>query len=193
MGQVGPDCAPGEFFSGVYEFGRNRVQTMTSLTARTSMGFTIRSRQGGCPLGSEMMMERAPETFRYASRVESKWTFRSKEPPGGGTEALPLSITRFGADVDEQGLCPGRAGNPDDQPAAKPRLRRGAPTAMAVEVSYDDGATWQRLRLHREDVRRWTAGVNTPRTASFVSLRARAVDASGNSVEQTVIRAYELP
>jgi hypothetical protein len=32
-----------------------------------------------------------------------------------------------------------------------------------------------------------------PARASFASLRATTADAAGNSVEQTVIRAYALP
>ena len=37
-----------------------------------------------------------------------------------------------------------------------------------------------------------TVLVDHPRSASYVSLRARAVDSSGNTAEQTVIRAYGI-
>ncbi|MFC3501090.1 hypothetical protein ACFOOK_08955 [Micromonospora krabiensis] len=36
----------------------------------------------------------------------------------------------------------------------------------------------------------WTARLKAPKGASYVSLRARAADRSGNSVAQTVIRAF---
>ena len=61
----------------------------------------------------------------------------------------------------------------------------------AVEVSYDDGKTWQRVRLTR-DHGRWQATVDHPRGAQFVSLRASVADRVGNSHKVTVIRAYAL-
>jgi hypothetical protein len=47
-----------------------------------------------------------------------------------------------------------------------------------IEVSDDDGVTWKQ-----------TAGL-VPAGAKPVSLRVTAQDAAGNSVTQTVIRAY---
>jgi hypothetical protein len=65
----------------------------------------------------------------------------------------------------------------------------GATTSLRVEVSYDDGATWTRVQLRREHGRT-VAVLNHPDGPAFVSLRATAGDAKGNSVEQTIIRAY---
>jgi hypothetical protein len=52
-------------------------------------------------------------------------------------------------------------------------------------VSFDDGATWKPVRL-KDDA----ALVPLPGGEGFVSLRATAADSDGNTVEQTVIRAY---
>jgi hypothetical protein len=61
----------------------------------------------------------------------------------------------------------------------------------AVQVSYDDGATWQPVHLVRSRDQ-WLAVVAHPKDAKFVSLKAQANDASGNTVDQTIIRAYGL-
>lgn len=64
----------------------------------------------------------------------------------------------------------------------------GAQEPDVVEVSYDDGATWTRVRAdHRDSYR-----LDAPRKARFASLRVSADDSAGNSVEQTVIRAVGL-
>jgi hypothetical protein len=63
--------------------------------------------------------------------------------------------------------------------------------SLRVEVSYDDGRTWQPVEL-----RRGPGGTRAilahPRGAGFVSLRAKAADSAGNTVEQTIIRAYRI-
>jgi hypothetical protein len=63
---------------------------------------------------------------------------------------------------------------------------------LTVAVSYDDGRTWQPTVLTRASDGTWTAQLQHPNRAGFVSLRARAIDQSGNSVEQTIIHAYRI-
>ena len=58
-------------------------------------------------------------------------------------------------------------------------------------MSYDDGKTWTAARVER-DHDRWTASVEHPRGAEFVSLRASVGDGDGNAVTQTITRAYAL-
>ena len=59
-----------------------------------------------------------------------------------------------------------------------------------MDVSYDDGRTWTAAPVTAQG-QSWSAAVRHP-ARGFVSLRARASDAAGNTVEQTVIRAYQL-
>jgi hypothetical protein len=61
--------------------------------------------------------------------------------------------------------------------------------SLAVEASYD-GKTWASVPV-RKTRTGWTATLNQP-SAGFVSLRAKARDLSGNTVDQTILRAYEL-
>jgi hypothetical protein len=59
--------------------------------------------------------------------------------------------------------------------------------SLSVQVSYDDGKTWRAAPV--------IAGVvvlNHPKAAGFVSFRAKATDVKGNTVEQTIIRAYKI-
>jgi hypothetical protein len=61
------------------------------------------------------------------------------------------------------------------------------PGRLTVQVSVDDGATWQPVPVVGGRVR-----VEHPAGHGFVSLKAAAADAAGNRVEQTVIRAYRF-
>ncbi|MER7368594.1 hypothetical protein [Nonomuraea wenchangensis] len=60
----------------------------------------------------------------------------------------------------------------------------GTPARLPV---YDDGATWTRAEVHGP-----AAVLRHPAGDGYVSLRARAVDGSGNTAEQTIIRAYRI-
>jgi hypothetical protein len=63
--------------------------------------------------------------------------------------------------------------------------------ALGVQVSYDDGATWTTAPTQR-DGDRGHAVLHDPASAGFASLRISARDAAGDSVTQTVIRAYQI-
>jgi hypothetical protein len=57
-------------------------------------------------------------------------------------------------------------------------------------VSYDDGKTWKQARVEREGDG-GEAQVRHPNGSGFVSVKAAATDSRGNTVEQTIIRAYQ--
>ncbi|HEX6685282.1 MAG TPA: S8 family serine peptidase [Candidatus Limnocylindrales bacterium] len=68
-------------------------------------------------------------------------------------------------------------------------------STLKLWVSYDDGATWQRAITHREDGSGFEAVLHHPRldrTTGAVSLRVEATDSTGNTVSQTIQRAYGL-
>lgn len=60
-----------------------------------------------------------------------------------------------------------------------------------VEVSYDDGVTWAKAKVEKKG-QTWNVVLDHPRKGDYVSLRASAQDRAGNSVKQTLIRAYPL-
>jgi subtilisin family serine protease len=118
------------------------------------------------------------------------WTFRE---PGAAAaiKPVPLLVVRASGEVDDQGRAP--AGcvyvlslTAQRQPGAPAiRLER-----LRVEASFDDGATWTDARTVRAGEGGF-ALVHHPTAAGFVSLRITARDARGNTVTQTVIRAYQ--
>ncbi|GII92448.1 hypothetical protein Ssi02_26790 [Sinosporangium siamense] len=72
-----------------------------------------------------------------------------------------------------------------------PGAARSGVRSLTLEVSTDDGATWQPLPVKRRGAT-WTAQVTNPGSPGAVSLRGTAVDRAGNKVVQTVIRAYGI-
>jgi hypothetical protein len=104
--------------------------------------------------------------------------------------ALDLSTVRFAPDLDDRTAAP--AGRRVVVPVSLQRqIASGAARAkaLAVQVSYDDGATWRPVAVHRS-LRGQFVTLDHPRGSGFVSLKATATDTSGNTVEQVVIRAY---
>ncbi|SPL88145.1 peptidase S8 and S53, subtilisin, kexin, sedolisin [[Actinomadura] parvosata subsp. kistnae] len=57
-----------------------------------------------------------------------------------------------------------------------------------MDVSYDDGASWKVTWSGANG----TVPLRHPAMDGFVSLRARSKDSAGNTVEQTIIRAYRI-
>lgn len=124
----------------------------------------------------------------YSSLVSAAWTFRSQRTKK--LAALPLAAVRFRPVVDDEGRAkPGRAVVPVSvqwQPGSKPWLVR----QLTVDVSYDDGRTWERGSLRRTALGKWELTVRPPAGTTYVSLRAKAEGTGGNGVEQTILRAY---
>jgi hypothetical protein len=124
-----------------------------------------------------------------STKVSAEWGFRS----GHTTAATPLPLLSIGFDpkLDLTNRAPRNALFPvpfrvDRQPGAQ----GGKAEPNQVEVSHNDGRTWQRVPvLHVNGT--WLAVIQNP-ASGFVSLRASAADQDGNTVTQTVIRAYQV-
>ncbi|MFK4083674.1 S8 family serine peptidase [Kribbella sp. NPDC020789] len=118
----------------------------------------------------------------FSSRQTAAWTFRSSTTTAPAP--LPLMLIRFAPELDDRNQAPGGW---FAVPVNVQRRNRETLTSLAVEVSYDDGATWKPAKMRGQ-----TALVDHPRRPGFVSLRATATDSAGNKAEQTVIHAYQL-
>ncbi|NGY62506.1 S8 family serine peptidase [Lentzea sp. NEAU-D13] len=124
-----------------------------------------------------------------STKVSAEWGFRS----GHTTAATPLPLLSIGFDpkLDLTNRAPRNTLFPvpfrvDRQPGSQ----GGKAKPNQVEVSHDDGQTWQRVPvLHANGA--WLAVIQNP-AAGFVSLRASAADQDGNTVTQTIIRAYQV-
>ncbi|MEV6104032.1 S8 family serine peptidase [Streptomyces sp. NPDC051940] len=147
---------------------------------------------------------------KLSPTTHTEWTFRSQAPttdavPGcladkpGATlcEALPIMHIGYRAPVDTYN----RTGAGETFTFAVNAVRsadyRGSvPVVKAtVQVSYDNGATWQDAVVTGGSKGRYEATVRHPKlsaTDGFVSIRTTVEDADGNRTVQVVNHAYGL-
>ncbi|MFI6757586.1 S8 family serine peptidase [Micromonospora sp. NPDC050417] len=127
----------------------------------------------------------------YSTRTRTEWGFTSAPGPEGGAVTLPLIQVDYQVSTDEAG----RAGRRAELTVAPVRLEAVAGSAgirgVTVELSYDDGVTWQPTSLTRTGDG-WRTSLRAPASATFVSVRTTARDGQGNTVSQTVVRAFGL-
>ncbi|MGN9892542.1 S8 family serine peptidase [Micromonospora sp. L31] len=133
---------------------------------------------------------RSDPAFTLSTVVDAEWTFKSGHVGDGELVKLPMTAIRYTPELDIDNRAP--AGRMFAIPVSLDRQVGAAPgqtTALTVEASFDDGKTWQELTVRRSGEKA-VAWVRNPAGTGFVSLRAAATDTSGNTVKQTVIRAY---
>ncbi|MGW3498784.1 S8 family serine peptidase [Streptomyces sp. NPDC001020] len=133
-----------------------------------------------------------------STTVETAWTFRSAAVAPGAddevrTEALPLDVVRFIAPVDTAN----QTARTRHTLTARVERQAGAAASrtksLTVQVSFDDGATWQDAPVASNGTAKHRVTITPPAgSGSFVSLKATARTADGGTVEQTILRAYRL-
>ena len=134
-----------------------------------------------------------------STQTRSAWTFRSAQTPD--VQPLPLIDVDY-VDVRKAGTNRS-ALDPTNAAARNARVelvlaathQQGsiAPAVrqMSVEVSYDDGATWEEASV--EGGRgNFVASYRHAAAGDYVSLRIHARDTAGGRLDQTLIRAYRL-
>lgn len=127
--------------------------------------------------------------YPLSTQASLAWTFRSGHVDEATEVPLPVSVVRFDVRLDQHNTAPaGRAYPVPVQVVPQPGSAAAAVTDLTVEVSYDDGQTWQEVPVRGGRL----VVLHHPDGDGFVSLRASATDADGNTVEQTVIRAYRI-
>ncbi|NRQ35943.1 S8 family serine peptidase [Nonomuraea sp. NN258] len=123
----------------------------------------------------ELSTRRTSAEWTTATATETAWTFRSKP----GDRVLPLLQVDYDVRAERPGLVGFTVRHQDGVSGARAKDLR-------LEVSYDDGATWRGQPVIPLGGGRYNAIVLRPHP----SLRVTASDSAGNTVEQTVIRAY---
>ncbi|MER6540553.1 S8 family peptidase, partial [Streptomyces sp900105755] len=170
----------------VYRNGRLVAQSDTGAWG----GFEVPAGKAGYRL--DLTTARTSADWQFGTGTRTSWTFTSDT--AATATLLPLLQVDYSAPVDlRNAVGPHRSHTlgldvrmPDGLPAP-----RGV--TLKVEASYDDGRTWHTARTARHGGTRFTAAVERPsgvRGDAYVSLRVTAVDAAGNTVRQTVDRAY---
>ncbi|MBM0279408.1 protease-associated domain-containing protein [Micromonospora tarensis] len=146
---------------------------------------------GDLPYRLVVQTTQDPTVGRYSTSTDTRWTFRSKAPAAGvESNVLPLLQLDYTVDTDPAGTAPGRTDLTVSAAHLPGATGCGNVRSISLEISYDDGAHWQRQSLDRSRDGSWTANLRAPRNAGYVSLRASATDDAGNSVSQQVIRAF---
>lgn len=144
---------------------------------------TICEIDGVPPLGRYRVESSATRSVADTStKVSVVW-----EVDHDGTPALPVQVVRFSPALDAANSAPG--GGTFAVPVSvqrNPGAKAADVLSLTVEVSYDDGAHWTKV-----PVVGGKALLNHP-AGGRVSLRAKATDTAGNTVDQTIIRAYRL-
>jgi hypothetical protein len=132
------------------------------------------------------------DLLELSTRLQMAWTFRSAHAAGNTPADLPLIHAQFKPPLNTRGEA--AAGSV----ARIPILLRqdGSSSAvkvkhLTVDVSFDEGQSWKRVPVKHER-HQWAAFVAHPKQGRYVSLRTFVSDLSGNTVEQTLIRAYAL-
>jgi hypothetical protein len=126
-----------------------------------------------------------------STRTRTEWRFHA-EPRG--SESAPVELPALDVAYAVGGL---------DLANDAPRLTTatvtighqtgsagGEVTGARLWWSPDDGATWHRTALRRTDAGVYAADLRVPAGTEHVSLRFRAKDKAGATINQTVIRAY---
>jgi hypothetical protein len=125
------------------------------------------------------------------TKADVTWTFKE---PGAAAPAVPLPVivVRATGAVDVQSRAPaGQRFRLELAAQHQPGSTVARLTQLRVEASFDDGAHWAAVPTEFTD-HSGCAFVNHPARNGFVSLRITARDAAGNSVVQTVLRAYQI-
>ncbi|MGW1723326.1 S8 family serine peptidase [Streptomyces sp. NPDC002306] len=129
----------------------------------------------------------------YSTRTRTEWGFTSSTNTQDYTAITPLPVVQldYAVPTDLSGKAHRRTGLTVTPSHLKGAAGAGAIRTVTLEVSYDDGVTWHRTTLRHKGAD-WTASLNAPHKSRFASLRTTAKDAKGNSVSQTLIRAFGL-
>ncbi|MEV8638288.1 S8 family serine peptidase [Streptosporangium sp. NPDC051023] len=120
-----------------------------------------------------------------STEVDSAWTFASAHAAENTRYAVP-SIRYV-----PQGLDDSNRARPGSTTEIAITADGGRLDTLRVEASFDDGGTWQDLRLTRTGTG-WSTSVTNPATPGYVTLRATGSGPGFPKVKQTVTRAYAV-
>jgi subtilisin family serine protease len=156
----------------------------------------VRVPSGTLPYHLVLDASRPADPWRLSTRTHTEWDFVSSSNDSDHFEPFALLQMEYRLDTDLRGDV--KAGTTQQVrlkpiPQAGGGPSTGAITSVTLDVSYDDGATWQPVTL-RKGADGWrTASLKlAKRPGGFLSVRATGKTDAGFGIEQEVIRAYGL-
>ncbi|WSA78753.1 S8 family serine peptidase [Streptomyces sp. NBC_01799] len=150
---------------------------------------------GNLPYRVVLDAERPGDVFRLSTRTHTEWTFMSDTVDSDIFEPFSVLNLDYKLESDLHGDI---KANATQKIALKPVSMDlgtvpGTVTKVKLDVSYDDGATWQKVTLAKGAHGYWTGSFRTAKKrGGFLSVRASAGTDSGFSVKNEIIRAYGL-
>ncbi|WP_351236922.1 S8 family serine peptidase [Streptomyces sp. NPDC002133] len=143
----------------------------------------------------DLTTERKTEYWQTGTKTATSWTFRSDT--AAKDTLLPLLQVDYGVPADLWNTVGGGKRHDLDLTVRhQDGLAAPAGTKLKVEASFDDGKTWKgQVRIKDRGHNRFTATIERPgdhQQGAYVTLRVTASDKAGNTVTQTVERAYLL-
>ncbi|MEV6867899.1 hypothetical protein AB0M44_43820 [Streptosporangium subroseum] len=135
--------------------------------------------------------ERDASLYPYSTHTQTAWRFTSATAGSDTPAPLPLVQLDYTVNTDLTGRASRSAAltlTPSHLPTgpASTTIR-----SAGLDVSYDDGVTWSKEHP-KQTADGWEIKLHAPSRAQYVTLRAQAQDKQGNSVEQTIVRAFGL-
>ena len=126
-----------------------------------------------------------------SSSTTTQWNFTSGAPASADGRAVPpMAQLLYGITANAKGVVKNESTvsiTPQQLPGATGAGTLGKPT---VALSYDDGKTWRSATVTKGPNGSWTVTVEALLRTKFVSIRTDLADSKGNSVSQTIIRAF---
>ncbi|WP_369657873.1 S8 family serine peptidase [Streptomyces sp. RPA4-2] len=150
---------------------------------------------GNLPYRAVLDAERPGDVFRLSTRTHTEWTFLSDTVDSDFFEPFSVLNLNYKLESDLHGDVKSHA---TQRIALKPVSMGlgtvpGKVTTVKLDVSYDDGATWQKVTLSQGADGYWKGSFRTAKKpGGFLSVRASAGTDRGFSVKNEIIRAYGL-
>jgi subtilisin family serine protease len=147
---------------------------------------------GNLPYRAVLDAQRPGDVFRLSTRTHTEWTFMSDTVDSEFFEPFSVLQLNYHLDTDMHG---------DVQAGTQQRIvlstvssdlgaLPGNVTSVTLDISSNDGDTWQKVTLAKGADGRWTGEFTASRKPGFISIRATAATDSGYSIKQEIIRAY---
>ncbi|MFF1392434.1 S8 family serine peptidase [Streptomyces sp. NPDC058287] len=131
--------------------------------------------------------------WNRSTQTQTTWSFRSHLEENVYSQGIPLLFPQYALAQDGLKTLPATDGQRITLTATgHAGYTPGKITSAKLSYSYDGGTTWTEAPTAERDGK-WSATVNhAGASAKQVTLKAQLTDANGNSVEQTVTRAYDV-
>ncbi|MEU9703903.1 S8 family serine peptidase [Streptomyces sp. NPDC047981] len=154
--------------------------------------FEVPSERGTYTL-EQNTMKIGSRVWNRSTSVNSVWKFTSERDESVYSQGIPILFPRYNLPEDGLKTLPATDGRQIGLTATgHAGYKPAALTSARLSYSYDGGTTWTEAQVSQRDGT-WTATVNHAGAAGKqVTLKTELTDANGNSVTQTVVRAYDV-